>query len=490
MKDLIVAIDLGTSGTRALAYTRDTRVVTMAYHEFPTDFPKPGWVEQDPDAIWDTTFRALREVLDKVGRERVACIGITNQRETTLLWERATGRALGPAIVWQDRRTEALCRSLSSSQKFVREKTGLLIDPYFSASKLLWRIQNDSSLAGAMADGKICFGTPDVWLLWKLTSGKVFATEPSNASRTLLFNLRSFSFDDDLLRLFSVPRAVLPDVRPSDSHFGDTDASITGVPIPIHGILGDQQAALLAQGAWHPGIVKNTYGTGLFLLTNTGTDVLMTEKLLSTVAWQRGPRVHYAIEGSVLMGGAILQWLRDQLKILPSYAEAESMAASVTENEGVYFVPALQGLGAPHWDAEARGTIVGLTRKTSRETLVRAALEAMAYQSRDVVDAMAGALGRPIERLRVDGGASKNQFLMQFQSDVLGIPIERPSDVETTALGAAAIAGLGAGIWSESELLPYLKPEAVFQPKLGETERQTLYAGWTAAVQKARTRLP
>jgi glycerol kinase len=486
---ILLAVDLGTSGSRVIAFSSRAQVVAKAYFEFPSSFPQPGWVEQDPEALWEATARALKEVLSKISPADVVSLGVTNQRETTILWEKKTGRPIGNAIVWQDRRTEPLCRQLEAHETLIRERTGLRLDPYFSATKIAWMAEHTDGLRERMRRGEICFGTPDVWLVWKLTGGKVFATEPSNASRTLLFNIRTLRFDHELLKVFDLPEAILPEVRDSDAAFGVTAAALTGREIPIRGILGDQQAALFAHGAWEPGIVKNTYGTGLFLLSNTGPRILQTERLLTTVAWKMRDRLDYAVEGSILMGGAVLNWLRDQLGILPSFSESGKIAASVADNEGVYFVPALQGMGAPYWDPAARGAIFGITRKTTRATLVRAALESLAYQSRDVVEEMARALGEPIRTLRVDGGGAQNEFLMQFQADILGLPVERANNTDTTALGAAGISGVASGVWDRDAFSQLIRSDKIFKPRLAAEQRETFYRHWTEAVSHV-VRLP
>jgi glycerol kinase len=480
---IVLAIDLGTSGSRVMAFSERAEIVARSYIEFPSSFPQPGWVEQDPEALWQATQQALRDVLASVPVEKIVSLGITNQRETTIVWERATGRPVGPAIVWQDRRTEAICRKLAPHEKTVSERTGLRIDPYFSATKVAWMADRDAGLRRRMERGEICFGTPDVWLVWKLTAGKVFATEPSNASRTLLFNIRTLRFDPELARIFDLPEKILPEVRDSDADFGTTDPSVTKRPIPIRGVLGDQQAALFAQGAREEGVVKNTYGTGLFLVANTRDQIPPPGRLLSTIAWKLKGQTDYAIEGSILMGGAVLSWLRDQLGILASYSESGKIAASIPDNEGVYFVPALQGLGAPYWEPAARGAIFGLTRKAGKEVIIRAALESLAYQSRDVVEEMRR-VGRPIRRLRADGGGAQNDFLMQFQADILGIPVERAKIADTTALGAAGISGVASGIWSPDAFAGFIRSDKIYEPRMSEGERESCYLQWKDAVLK------
>ncbi len=480
----VLAIDLGTSGSRVIAFAKDGRILAKAYSEIPQHFPKPGWVEHDPFDYVKTTFKALRQVIARVGAQNVVSLGFTNQRETTIVWDRHTGRPVYPAIVWQDRRTEAYCQRLERHQGMVRAKTGLPIDAYFSASKLRWILDTIPQARQLAREGRLLFGTPDVWLLWNLTGRRTFATDVTNASRTLLFNIRHLSFDHELLRLFGVPASVLPEVKDSDADFGVTDAAITGRAIPINAILGDQQAALFAQAGLDRNVIKNTYGTGLFLLVNTGTQVISSRALVSTVAWRIRGRVNYALEGSILMGGAALHWLRDSLKILPSYAQAEALARSVPSSEGVYLVPAFQGLGAPYWKNGTTALVTGLTRRTSRATVVRAALEAMAYQSRDVIDVMRRTLGGRFRALRVDGGGCQNDFLMQFQSDLLNLPIERPRVTDTTALGAAMLSGWNSGFWTLSDLECLRKVERVFRPSSQRRQRQKEYVGWQTAIRR------
>ena len=485
--DLVLALDLGTTANRALLVDHRGRVFAQAHREFPQHYPAPGWVEHDPMELWRCAQAVLNEVLREVDPERVACLGIANQRETTLLWERATGRPVANAIVWQDRRTAPMCEAFAAQCHIIRQRTGLPLDPYFSATKIRWLLDEVPGLEDRARAGEIAFGTVDSWALWQLTGGKVHATDPGNASRTLLFNLVLHGFDRELLDLFGIPAEILPEIRQSGDDFGVTEARLTGGrAIPIAGVMGDQQAALFAQGGWQPGIVKNTYGTGLFLLTATGNSPIDPGDLVATVAWELGGRTTYALEGSVFVGGAAIQWLRDGLGILPTAAAAEELARRLASNEGVYFVPALAGLGAPYWDPDARGLITGLTRGTRPEHLARAALEAIAYQTRDVVDEMAGLTGSPPNLLRVDGGATASDLLMQFQADILDIPIERPALLETTALGAAGVAGLTTGFWPDAEsFLAAHRVERLFAPQMPAPERERLYAGWQQAV--ART---
>jgi glycerol kinase len=480
---LILAIDLGTTGNRAIVFDQETRVVAKSYREFRQLFPQAGWVEHDPTEIWESTRAVIAEAVAQVDAKLIAVVGITNQRETIVSWDPRTREPLHNAIVWQDRRTSARCAEIKRQgfEKEIRQRTGLVCDPYFSATKIEWLLQN------VPATRRGVFGTIDSWIMSKLTGGRVHATDVSNASRTMLLNLQECRWDDELLKYFSVPRETLPEVRASSGEFGMLDPGLFGFSAPICGVVGDQQGAMFAQGCYEPGIIKNTYGTGLFLMMNTGGAPRISEHLLSTIAWQIGDRVDYALEGSVFVGGAAIQWLRDQLQIVTASHETESLAASLSSNDGVYFVPALTGLGAPHWDADARGTILGLTRATTRAHLARAALEAIAYQTRDLVDTMCAQLDTPLRKLQVDGGACANNFLMQFQADILGVPIERPAMIEMTALGAAGLAGLHAGVWSNpSDFLSHRVVERVFQPAMAGPLRESLYTKWKEAVVRSR----
>ena len=489
----VVAVDQGTTGTTVLVLDRRGQVVSRAYSEFMQHYPKPGWVEHDADEIWNVTLRVLRLALRRGGiRARgVAALGITNQRETTVLWDRGTGRPVHRAIVWQDRRTADYCGELRARglEDTVRRKTGLVLDPYFSGTKLRWMLERVPRAAERARRGELCFGTIDSWLLWKLTGGAVHATDPTNASRTLLYDIHKRDWDDGLCELLEVPRAVLPNVRPSGGVFGETAADVLGAPVPVAGIAGDQQSALYGQGCVDPGMAKNTYGTGCFLLLNTGEKAVASRSgLLTTVACDARGGPAYALEGSVFIAGAAIQWLRDGLGLLRKAAESEALARSVDSTLGVYLVPAFVGLGAPYWDAEARGAVTGLTRGVTRAHLVRAALEAMAFQTRDVVDAMAADAGAALRDLRVDGGAAANGFLMQFQADVLGVPVERPKLVETTALGAAFLAGITTGFWrSSAELARARKTDRRFTPKMKAAKRDELYRGWQDAVARVRS---
>jgi glycerol kinase len=488
----VLALDQGTTGSTALVLDPDGDVRGRGYAELPQHYPRPGWVEHDPELIWRTTTSALEQALKAAGvtGSEVAAIGITNQRETTILWDRASGRPIHHAIVWQCRRTAAICDGLrrSGAEPEIRRKTGLVIDPYFSGTKIRWLLDEVPGARARAERGELCFGTVDSWLLWRLTAGAVHATDPSNASRTLCFDIRSLEWDDGLLRLLGVPGTLFPRVMPSAGVFGETAA---GGPlpagIPVAGIAGDQQAALFGQACLEPGMAKNTYGTGCFVLLNTGARPVASERgLVTTVAWSLGGRVTYALEGSVFVAGAAIQWLRDGLGIIAKAAESQTLAESVTDTGGVYLVPAFVGLGAPYWDPYARGTVVGLTRGTTRAHLARAALEAIAYQSREVLDTMAGESGVSIRALRVDGGAAANDFLCQFQADMLGVEVLRPSVTETTGLGAAYLAGVGAGLWKPEELGARWRLERRFTPAMAPAAREAAHAGWRRAVERSR----
>lgn len=485
----ILAIDAGTTGNRVLALSEGGDIAAKAYYEFPQIFPKPGWVEHDPAAIWETTLQALRETAGIVGAENIVALGITNQRETTVLWEKETGRPLANAIVWQCRRTREICDSLKERESLIKSKTGLFLDPYFSATKIQWLLDHGAGFRQAAIDGKILFGTVDSWLLWNLTGGAVHATEASNASRTLCFNINTLEYDEDLLGLFDIPEAMLPGVRESAGFFGMVKKEILGREVPVTAILGDQQAALFAQGGWQEGVVKNTYGTGLFVMTSTGKKIPRSGRLVNTVAWNLpGEGVTYAVEGSIFVGGSAIQWLRDGLKIIADSPESEALAADLPSNEGVYFVPALVGMGAPYWDPEARGAIFGLTRGANRRHLIRAALESLAYQTRDVIEEIRKVMpGMVLKTLRVDGGAVPNNFLMQFQSDILGLEVERPELTETTGMGVAALAGISAGLWSPEEFIARRKINRVFRPLMEDSGKEKYYRGWQEAVKRTLT---
>jgi glycerol kinase len=484
----VLAIDQGTTGTTALLLDKRGEVRGRGYAELPQHFPRPGWVEHDGEEIWTSVLRAVRGALRGSDGRKIVAIGITNQRETTLLWERRSGKPVARAIVWQDRRTSERCAALKRAglEGAIRRKTGLVLDPYFSATKLEWLLGHERGRMARARRGDLAFGTVDSWLLWKLTGGAVHATDPTNASRTMLFALRGLRWDDSLLARFGVPRAVLPEVRPSSGEFGRT-RGVPGLPdgVPIAGIAGDQQAALFGQGCVTSGTSKNTYGTGCFLLTHTGgRPVLSRAGLLTTVACGARGEAAYALEGSVFIAGAALQWLRDGLGLLKGAAESDAMARSVEDAGGVVMVPAFVGLGAPYWRPDVRGGLLGITRGTTRAHVVRAALESLAFQSRDLVEAMAHDARRRVTRLRVDGGAAANDFLMQYQADLLGVPVERPRVVETTALGAGLLAGLGVGFWSSHrELDRARRVERVFHPKRPRAWREAEYARWKRAVE-------
>ena len=495
----VLALDQGTTGSTALVVGDDGAVLGRGYRELPQYYPQPGWVEHDPAEIWATQLDAARAALGaaRIAPRDLAAIGITNQRETTLLWDRRTGVPVHRAIVWQCRRSAPLCERLRADglEPLVRARTGLVVDAYFSGTKIAWLLDARPDLRARAAGGELAFGTVDSWLLWQLTGGRVHATDPSNASRTLCFDIHRLDWDAELTGHLRIPREVFPAVRPSAGVFGETIA-LDGLPagIPVAGIAGDQQAALFGQGALAPGDAKNTYGTGCFLLLNTGpTPVASEAGLLTTVAWTlprpRGgpPAVSYALEGAIFVAGAAVQWLRDGLGLIGTAAETEPLARSVPDTGGVYLVPAFVGLGAPYWDMYARGALVGLTRGTSRAHVARATLEAIAYQTRDVLEVMAAeAGGRPPE-LRVDGGATENDFLCQFQADILGLPILRPRVRETTGLGAAYLAGLGVGLWRGPDALRDLwQLDRAFEPAMPAERREALYAGWRRAVDRAR----
>ena len=486
----ILALDQGTTSSRAILFDRQGAVVAVAQKEYPQIYPRPGWVEHDPDAIWSSQFEVLQEVIERaaVPPTDIAGIGITNQRETTVVWDRATGRPIHPAIVWQDRRTAPLCDALKRRKlaPLIRRKTGLVVDAYFSATKLAWLLKHVPGARARARRGELAFGTVDSWLIWNLTGGRTHVTDASNASRTMLFNLKTGDWDPELLELFDVPRSLLPEVRGSSEIVGE--ARIGSVGIPIAGIAGDQQAALFGQACHSPGMVKNTYGTGCFLLMNTGTKpVTSRNNLLTTVAWRIGGRTEFALEGSVFIAGAVVQWLRDGLGLIKASGEVESLAASVPDNGGVYVVPAFAGLGAPHWDAYARGSISGLTRGTTGGHLARAALEGIAYQVRDVIDAMQRDAGLRLRELRVDGGACANNLLLQFQADILGTAVVRPKVAETTALGAAYLAGLATGFWKDrKEIAAQWQTDRRFTSTMKAPRRRELLRGWSRALDRSR----
>jgi glycerol kinase len=487
----ILALDQGTTSSRAILFDHAGAIAGVAQKEFRQIFPKPGWVEHDPREIWSTQSNVASEVLRKAGvtANDIAAIGITNQRETTLVWDRKTGQPIGNAIVWQDRRTAPLCDALNAQKiaSRIRRKTGLVIDAYFSGTKLQWMLKHVPGARARARRGELAFGTVDSWLIWNLTGGKQHVTDVSNASRTLLFNLRTLDWDEELLEVFGVPRSMLPEVRPSSDVYGET--SLFGSSIPIAGIAGDQQAALFGQVCTRPGLVKNTYGTGCFMLMNTGTTPIASKNnLVTTVAWKIGGRTEYALEGSIFIAGAVVQWLRDGLGIIASSSEVEALALQVPDTHGLYLVPAFAGLGAPHWDQYARGILAGITRGTTRAHIARAALEGIAYQVHDVLRAMEADAGLRLKELRVDGGACANNLLMQFQADLLGVPVVRPKVSETTALGAAYLAGLAVGYWkNQNEIAAQWQVDRKFSPAMKPARRKQFLAGWQKALERARS---
>lgn len=488
MADHILSLDQGTTSSRAIIFDRGGRIVSVAQKEFTQIFPQPGWVEHDPMEIWSTQLGVAAESVLRAGLRTndIDAVGITNQRETTIVWDRETGLPVYNAIVWQDRRTAGFCDKLRSQglADMIREKTGLVIDAYFSATKVKWILDNVAGARARAEAGKLAFGTVDSWLLWNLTAGKVHATDVSNASRTMLYNIYTMDWDADLLKLMDIPTSMLPEVRASSGIFGHTEKIFTAHALPIAGIAGDQQSALFGQMCTEPGMVKNTYGTGCFMLMNTGTTpVPSTQNLLTTVAWRIGDVTHYALEGSVFIAGAVVQWLRDGLGIIRKSGEVEALARTVDGSDGVFVVPAFAGLGAPHWNAHARGTIVGLTRGSNRAHIARAALESIAFQTQEVLLAMEADANIPIRELRVDGGATANDLLMQFQSDILAVDVIRPQVTETTAQGAAYLAGLATGFWSgTAEIARQWQPEKVFHSNMEADVRIGLLNGWHRAV--------
>ncbi|MEO7924062.1 MAG: glycerol kinase GlpK [Chitinophagaceae bacterium] len=484
----ILALDQGTTSSRSMLFDKQGNIISSAQKEFKQLFPQAGWVEHDANEIWSTQFGTMAEAIAKahITMKQVAGIGITNQRETTVVWERSTGKPVYNAIVWQDRRTAAYCDELKAAKlsASIQEKTGLIIDAYFSATKLKWILDNVPGARAKAENGDLAFGTIDTWLTWKLTNGEVHVTDVSNASRTMLFNIHTLQWDGELLKLFNIPAAVLPEVKSSSKIYGVTGNIVPDSRVPIAGIAGDQQAALFGQLCTQPGMVKNTYGTGCFMLMNTGEKAISSKNnLLTTVAWQIDGKTHYALEGSVFIAGAVVQWLRDELKIIRSSAEVEELASKAADTDGVYIVPAFAGLGAPHWNQYARGTIFGLTRGSSDAHIARAALDSIAYQTYDVLKAMEADAGIRIRELRVDGGATVNNQLMQFQSDLLDTRVVRPKVTETTALGAAYLAGLAVGYWKNIEdIQEQWQVDRSFSPAMEEGQRNELVNGWQRAV--------
>jgi glycerol kinase len=488
----VLALDQGTTSSRAIVFDQAGAIRAVAQKELRQIFPRPGWVEHDPNEIWSTQLGVAAEALARAGITAgdVAAIGITNQRETTLLWDRRTGQPIANAIVWQDRRTAPACERLKAdgAAALIQEKTGLVIDAYFSGTKVQWLLDHVPEARRRAEAGELAFGTVDAWLLWKLTGGRLHATDVTNASRTLFLNLHTGQWDDELLQLFHVPRALLPEVRGSSEVFAETAPELFSRPIPIAGVAGDQQAALFGQLCTEPGLAKTTYGTGCFLLLHTGTEpVPSRNQLVSTMAWRIGGQTEFALEGSVFIAGAVVQWLRDGLGIIRASSEVEALAASVPDTGGLYLVPAFAGLGAPHWDPYARGVLVGITRGTTAAHVARAALEGIAYQVADLLQAMEDDSGLRLKEIRVDGGAAANNFLMQFQADILGVPTLRPRIAETTALGAAYLAGLAVGYWNDrSALAAQWQLERRFEPALSAARRQELLAGWRQALNRAQ----
>jgi glycerol kinase len=493
--EYVLALDQGTTSSRSILFDRTGAIVAIAQREFPQYFPRPGWVEHDAEEIWSSQSATIADVLTQAGAAPtdIAAIGVTNQRETTLLWDRASGRPVAPAIVWQDRRTAGLCERLRADgvEPQVSASTGLLLDPYFSASKLAWLFEHVPDARARARNGELAFGTVDSWLVWKLTRGRAHVTDVTNASRTLLLDIRRGDWDESMLELFGIPRACLPRIVPSSLTAGAAPVlagNVAGIEVPISGIAGDQHAALFGQACFRPGMAKNTYGTGCFLLLATGTEPVWSHhRLLTTIAWDRGDGRRYAMEGAVFTGGAVVQWLRDGLGLIERASDIEALAASVPDAGGVVFVPAFTGLGSPHWDAHARGTLLGLTRGSSKAHVARAALDAIAFQSAELIAAMQADTGQPLLELRVDGGAAANDLLMQIQADLLGVPVVRPAMIETTALGAACLAGLAVGFWrSEQEIEDNWRVGRRFEPAISRDEAGQRLAEWTRGVARAR----
>lgn len=490
-REYIMALDQGTTSSRAILFNKHGDIIATAQKEFKQYYPKPGWVEHDPMEIWGTQSGVIREVMDRaaVRPEQIASIGITNQRETTVIWEKESGKPIYNAIVWQCRRTASICNELKDRGlgEYIRENTGLIVDAYFSATKIKWILDNVEGARKKANEGKLLFGTMDTWLIWNLTKGKVHATDYSNASRTMVYNIHSLEWDEFLLNELDIPRSLLPEVRPSSYLYGYTDANDFRGRIPITGVAGDQQAALFGQVCFYEGMAKNTYGTGCFMLMNTGEKAIKSNKgLLTTIAWGIDDKVYYALEGSIFVAGAVVQWLRDEMKIIRSADETEYLASKVPDTNGVYLVPAFVGIGAPYWDMYARGTIVGITRGTKVEHIVRASLESIAYETRDVLEAMEEDSGISLKALKVDGGAVVNNFLMQFQADILNVVVERPVTRETTALGVAYLSGLKVGYWNGLEdIVDNWKVDRVFIPEMDKDQRESLYRNWKRAVERS-----
>lgn len=492
LKKYILAFDQGTTSSRAIVFDKSGSIIGKAQKEFKQIYPKPGYVEHDPVEIWATQALVAREAIEYAGIKstEIAAIGITNQRETTIMWDKNTGKPIYNAIVWQCRRTTDICNELKQMglEEYIKENTGLILDAYFSATKIKWILDNIEGARKAAEEGNVLFGTVDTWLVWNLTRGKVHVTDYSNASRTMLYNIKELKWDDNLLRALNIPKSILPQVKSSAEIYGYTDENaFGGIKIPIAGIAGDQQAALFGQNCFEPGMVKNTYGTGCFMLMNTGNKPVSSKNgLLTTIAWGINGEIEFALEGSIFVAGAAIQWLRDELKLIRTAEESEYLAKKVKDTNGVYVVPAFVGLGAPHWNMNARGAILGLTRGTKSEHIIRATLESIAYQTRDVLEAMEEDANIKLQSLKVDGGAAKNNFLMQFQADILSTIVERPMITETTALGAAYLAGLAVGFWKDkNDVLANWQIDNVFKPQMETARKERLYKGWKRAVEKS-----
>ena len=492
MGKYILALDQGTSSSRAILFDKNLQIKGVRQTEYRQIYPKPGWVEHDPEDIWQSQYRVAKELIDdfKIPASEIAAIGITNQRETTIVWDKNTGKPVHNAIVWQDKRTSAFCSQLKNEgyEAPIRKATGLVIDSYFSATKIHWILNNVEGARKKAENGELLFGTVDTWLIWRLSGGKAHITDYSNASRTLLFNINTLEWDKNLLKIFDIPESMLPKVVDSSGMLAYTAKGVLGeTEIPVSGIAGDQQAALFGQTCFEKGMAKNTYGTGCFMLMNTGKEPVVSQSgLLTTIAWSLNGEVKYALEGSVFIAGAAIKWLRDGLKIIKDTKETQAIAESIKEDEDVYVVPAFSGLGAPYWDMYARGAILGLTQGVTDRHIVKATLEALAYRTKDVLDAMSKDSGIELSVLNVDGGASVNDYLMQFQADILNTRVERPEIIETTALGAAALSGLAVGFWKIDEIRDKIKRDRIFEVKMNDSERNTKYKGWLKAVEKAK----
>ncbi len=487
-KQYVMALDAGTTSNRAIIFDRNSKVVGVSQKEFTQYFPEPGWVEHDAEEIWSTMHTVMKEALEQSGlvASDIAAIGITNQRETTVVWDKKTGRPIYNAIVWQSRQTAPIAEEMKAKGLVdeVKDKTGLTIDAYFSGTKIRWILDHVEGAQKRAENGELAFGTIDTWLIWKLTGGKAHVTDYSNASRTMIFNINTLEWDKKLMEYLNVPAAMLPEVKPSSCIYGETVPSVLGASIPVAGAAGDQQAALFGQNCFEPGMAKNTYGTGCFMLMNTGTNIKKSKNgLVTTIAWGLDGKVEYALEGSIFVAGSAIQWLRDGVRLVDSAPDSEWVAKKVKDTAGVYVVPAFVGLGAPYWDQNARGTIIGITRGTTKAHIVRATLDSLAYQTRDVLDAMEADSGEKLQALKVDGGACANNLMMQFQADLLGVPVDRPQIIETTALGACYLAGLAVGVWSsKDEVKDAWKLDTRFEPSMDKEESDRLYKGWRKAV--------